>query len=106
MEAAQAHSVLVAYVPQASGACIIAALIIGLIVRIRSKTPATRTLVEEAGTELLRAIAAGAVPSAVVLIIAGIRPSIIPDLTALNVPIAAAGVALLIVSVRTALKPS
>ena len=45
-------------------------------------------------------------PSAVVLIIAGIRPSIIPDLTALNVPIAAAGVALLIVSVRTALKPS
>jgi hypothetical protein len=91
--------------PQASGGCIIAALIIGLV-RLRSKTPATRTLVEEAGTELLRAIAAGAAPSAVALIIAGIRPSIIPDLTSLNVPIAAAGVALLIVSVRTALKPS
>jgi hypothetical protein len=74
-------------------------------VRLKSKVPATKTLVEEAGTELLRAIAAGAVPS-VVLIIAGIRPSIIPELTSLNVPIAAAGVALLIVSVRTALKPS
>ena len=49
---------------------------------------------------LARAGAGGAIPTALVLILCAFRPEILSQLTGLNVPIAAAGLALLYISVK------
>lgn len=45
--------------------------------------------------------AAGAIPTALVLIYAGIDPTVLTALSGVNVPIAAAGLSLLYLSIRT-----
>jgi hypothetical protein len=53
---------------------------------------------------LIKAVAAGTIPTAVVLIYGAFNPSIIAQLSGLNVAIAAAGLALLYISIKTILK--
>jgi hypothetical protein len=53
-----------------------------------------------------RAVAAGAVPSAIILICAGFDPTILTKVAGLNVPIAFGGMALLYVSFKAAVRKS
>ena len=53
---------------------------------------------------LIKAMAAGAIPTAVVLVYGAFNPAIIAQLSGLNVAIAAAGLALLYISIKTILK--
>ncbi|HEY7334070.1 MAG TPA: hypothetical protein VH639_04240 [Bryobacteraceae bacterium] len=53
---------------------------------------------------LARAAAAGTVPTSLLLIYCAFDPSVLPHLTGLNVPIAAAGMALLYISLRGVFK--
>ena len=55
-------------------------------------------------SHLAKAGAAGAIPTALLLIYGAFDPSVIAHLTGLNVPLAAAGMALLYISARAILK--
>ena len=65
---------------------------------------AKRKSAGELESHMKKAAAAGAIPTAFLLIYGAFDPSIISQLSGLNVPIAAAGLALLYISVRTVLK--
>ena len=86
---------LAKYVTKASVSLAILAFIAGILLDYRRKVGAALE------THLARLSAAGAVPTALVLVYAAFEPSIIAHLAGLNVPIAAAGLALLYISVKT-----
>jgi hypothetical protein len=63
-----------------------------------------RKVTGELESHMRKAAAAGAIPTAFLLIYGAFDPAIIAQLSGLNVPIAAAGLALLYISARTVLK--
>ena len=94
----QATSAVASYVVIASVSLAVVTFLVGVIVAFFRKTT------EGLEDHLIKAMAAGAIPTALVLVYGAFNPAIIAQLSGLNVAIAAAGLALLYISVKTILK--
>jgi hypothetical protein len=91
-------SSVASYVVLSSVSLVVVTFVLGVVISLFRKSNAT---LED---HLIKAMAAGAIPTAIVLIYGALDPSIIAQLSGLNVAIAAAGLALLYISVKTIVK--
>jgi len=91
-------SVVASYVVLASVSLVVVTFILGVVISLLRKTGSN---LED---HLIKAMAAGAIPTALALIYGAFNPSIIAQLSGLNVAIAAAGLALLYISIKTIFK--
>lgn len=92
---AQSANTVAGYITKSSVCLAVLAFVGGIAIDLIRKKGATLE------HHLARVGAAGAIPTAVVLIYGAFEPSIITQLSGLNVPIAAAGLVLLYTSVKT-----